>query len=53
MWVIKQLRHRADLPNAKAGKAIASVSIQEIQTAFAGMLFVPDINEIARLLKDE
>jgi hypothetical protein len=53
--VVRTLRHRADLPNVKAGKAIPTVSLQEMQAqnAFLNMSFGRDVNEITRMLRDE
>lgn len=55
VWVIRTLRHRADLPNVKAGKAIPMVSLQEMQAqnAFINMSFGSDVNEVARMLREE
>jgi hypothetical protein len=50
--VVRLLRARMDKPNVKAGKAVASVTLGELLTAFGGMnIAYPD--QIVRMLREE
>ena len=53
VYVIRTLRQRADRAAVKAGKAIASVTLVELQTAFQNMSFGVDPDAIARMLREE
>lgn len=53
-YVIRLLRTRADKPNVKSGKAVASVTLTELMNAFQSMsIAVAGREHMAKLLREE
>lgn len=51
--MLRLLRQRSERQTVKAGRAVASVSLAELQVAFGGMSINQNRDTLAKLLREE